>query len=305
MILITGGLGFIGAHVTGEFAAHGHRCVAAQRRVDAVPSFVADRSEVVVETLDVADGAALAELVERHDVGSIVHLAAPPLARGDLMDDWEAATRGMVNVLRVARDSGMGRVTVASTIGVYLGATEGPLREDQPLSLSSPHPIPAVKKSLELICDLAAGTEGIDVAVLRVGAIWGPLGAPSSPFFGLPALVHAAARGDVGSRDEQAHEAIDSFYVRDCARAIVAVHTARELPHRIFNIGAGRVTTNAEVALAIERAEPGAKLALADGGAQWPPMVIDRLASIGYAPTFDLDAALADYMSWLRAGNPR
>jgi hypothetical protein len=49
----------------------------------------------------------------------------------------------------------------------------------------------------ELLATFAGGQLGLDVVSVRPSAIWGPGGRPSSTFFPLPALVHAAARGDL------------------------------------------------------------------------------------------------------------
>jgi UDP-glucose 4-epimerase len=57
--------------------------------------------------------------------------------------------------------------------------------------MTAGHVIPAFKKIGELLADAA----GVEVITMRISAIWGPLGRPSSMFFAAPQLVHAAARG--------------------------------------------------------------------------------------------------------------
>lgn len=72
-------------------------------------------------------------------------------------------------------------------------------------------------------------------------------------------------------------------------------------------MGAGRATTNAEVAEALKKAVPDARIDLPAGGGG-PHMVfdIDRLRQdTGYRPEYDTERAAADYVAWLRAGNAR
>jgi len=99
--------------------------------------------------------------------------------------------------------------------------------------------------------------------------------------------------------------------VRDCGRAIALLQLADQLSHRTYNVSAGRVTTNAEVAAAIGAVIPGARLALCDGrGTGWLGrdvyLDITRLREdTGFRPGYDTAAAVADYIGWLRAGNER
>lgn len=66
MILVTGGLGMIGAHTARALVDLGHEVVTAHRRAK-VPSFLAGR--VAVESLDVTDRNVF--LADRHDISDI------------------------------------------------------------------------------------------------------------------------------------------------------------------------------------------------------------------------------------------
>jgi UDP-glucose 4-epimerase len=199
-------------------------------------------------------------------------------------------------VLRVARAWGVRRVTLASTIGVYAGVHERALREDPPLPMTAPVSIPAAKKCGEIIASLA---DGFEVANMRIGASWGPQGAPRSPFFALPALVNAAVDGR--HETARADDGIDALYVKDCGRAIALLQTAPTLNHTTYNVGTGRSITNREVAAAIGRVLPGAQIALTDGGNEQAYLDVTRLRQdTGFEPAYDLDRGIADYAEWLR-----
>jgi len=196
---------------------------------------------------------------------------------------------------------------------VYGGVTaEGPLREDMPLLMTSPHVIPAFKMIGELLADHLAGATGLDIVNYRIGAIWGPLGRVASPFFPAPQLVHAAVRGaapDLSQLPSPVHaeDAIDLCYVKDCGQAIALLQLADQLNYRTYNVASGRATANAEVIAAIKQVIPDAQIELPAGGTGQPNYLdITRIhADTGYQPGYDTERATADYIAWLREGNER
>lgn len=311
MILVTGGLGFIGQHTVRALLDLGESCVLVQRRAPEVPADLAGE-QVVVERADLNDPAALAAVGDRHKITGVVHLAGsipwPPGAY-EPVDGARKAIGSLLNVVQSATEWGVSRVSVASTIGVYGGVVEpGPMREDVPLPMTSGHVIPAFKKIGELLTDHLAGELDVEIVTLRIGAIWGPNGHVADPFFAAPALVHAAATGtepDLSGMYAPAHaeDAIDLCYAKDCGRAIALLQLAGTLNHRTYNVSAGRVTTNAEVIAAIRKVVPGARVDLPTGGTG-EPFWLDttRLRQdTGFEPAYDIERAVTDYLTWLRA----
>jgi UDP-glucose 4-epimerase len=314
MILVTGGLGFIGAHTVRALLDLGQQCVIVQRAARKPPDFLAGAGEddLVIEQADCTDLAGLVEVGKRHEITGVIHLAAAPLSHDAPLDNLEENVMAFFTVLRAARRWGVGRVVQASTIGVYGGVTASVYHEDLPLPIASPHALQAYKKGAEIFGS-AIVAEGLQVTSARIGAIWGPLGRERSPFFGAPQLIHAAAAGDPGAVGPPlyAGDGIDMCYAPDCGRGIALLQTAPALNHRTYNVGSGRITTNADLADAIVRAVGGPAPVLADGRSPGAPasdayLDITRLhADTGFEPRHDLDAAVGEYVSWLRAGHPR
>jgi len=179
----------------------------------------------------------------------------------------------------------------------------------------SGHVIPAFKKIGEVLADHLAGATGIDIINLRISP-WGPGGNPMPPFTAVPQLVHAAARGttpDLSALRTPAYadDGFDMAYVKDCARAIALLQLAPRLNHRTYNVASGRVMTNREVAAAVRRLVPDARIELPEspspaGSGQGICLDISRLRQdTGYEPAYDTDSAVADYLAWLRADHPR
>jgi UDP-glucose 4-epimerase len=202
MILITGGLGFIGSHTVQALLDAGEECVLVQRRPAGPPAgrFTAP---VAVEQADVTDLSALLDVGKRHQITGIVHLAGSmpwPPGTEPPVGAARRAIGGLLNIMQAAQDWGVRRVGVASTLGVYDRAgVEGPLTEDMPVSLSSRHLIPAFKKIGELLSDHLAGATGIDIVTFRISATWGPLG-HDDPFFPAPELIQAAATSPASTK---------------------------------------------------------------------------------------------------------
>jgi UDP-glucose 4-epimerase len=315
MILVTGGLGFIGSHTVRSLLDLGEGCVLVQRRAAVTPASLAD-AQIAVQQADITDLPALLDVGTRHQITGIVHLAGSmpwPPSPDQPVEAARKALGGLLNVIQAAQDWGVERVGVASTIGVYGGVTaEGPLREDMPLPMTSPHLIPAFKKIGELLTDHLAGATGIEIVNYRIGAIWGPLGRPADPFFPAAQLVHAAVRGNAPDlsllrRPVHAEDAIDLCYVKDCGRAIALLQVADQLGHRTYNVASGRATTNAEIIAAIKKVIPDAQVDLPAGGTgEQNYLDITRLhQDTGYQPAYDTERGTADYIAWLRDGNER
>ena len=107
MILVTGGLGMIGAHTARALVDLGHEVVVTAHRRAEVPSFLAGR--VIVESLDVTDRDAFLALGDRHDISDIVHLAGS-IPGEDPVAFFRTDTTGLLNALDAARTLGRPQV---------------------------------------------------------------------------------------------------------------------------------------------------------------------------------------------------
>jgi nucleoside-diphosphate-sugar epimerase len=306
MILVTGGLGMIGAHTARALVDFGHDVVVtAHRRVD-VPSFLLDR--VTVEALDVTDRVAFLDLGNRYEISDLVHLAGS-IPGADPVSYFRTDTTGLLNALDAARAWGVRRFAVASSLGVYVGRPETPWHEELPLPTAQlPHVIVAFKKAVEPITSHALLGSGVQPVVLRLGTIWGPLTDPESPFFHIPPLISAALRGDP-TPPLHADDGFDCCYAPDAGRAIALLMSAATLAYDTYNVSSGRPATNREFADALAAIDPALEVdplpGRRNGPGEDPYLDITRLAQeTGFRPAFDVAGAVADYVAW-RADNPR
>ncbi len=306
MILVTGGLGMIGAHTASALAGLGHEVVVTAHRRTEVPSFLAGR--VTVETLDVTDRDAFLALAGRHDISDIVHLAGS-LPGEDPVRFLRTDTAGLLNALDAARTWGVRRFAVASSLGVYIGRAETPWHEELALPAAElPHLIIAFKKAVEPLTTHSLQGTGVQPVVLRIGSTWGPLMDPESPFNYIPPYISAVLRGEQ-PRPLHADDGGDSCYAPDAGQAIALLMTAQTLRHDTYNVSSGRPFTNRELADALQAVTPGLRPGLRPGRQAGPGdnpcLDTTRLTrDTGFKPAFDITAAVADYVAW-RAENPR
>lgn len=311
MILITGGLGFIGLHTARRFLDVGEDVVLTQYRVRREPDFI--KSEIgtraFIERLDVTSGHDVIDLVRRRKVTGIVHLAVPGLGALSAAEDYRVNMIGFLNILEAARLSDVKRVTLASSVSVYAGLSAGPFREDALLPLDSGNPTEAFKKAMEILGMHYASRTGLDVVALRISSPYGPLyhtlAAPSSR------MCHAAAKGVPadfkGSRGGVPYEEDEAgaFYVRDCAVAVQLLQMTDKLSHRIYNISSDGPIKYREFAAAVKKAAPSAQINLQPGHSprRRPNTYMDvaRIKEdVGYRPQYDLERGVAEYIDWLR-----
>ena len=141
--LLTGGAGYIGAHVLRALRAAGHDAVV----LDDLSTGLTERLPGDVELLrtgllDPDLPAVLTGLAARRPLDGIVHLAAkksvPESVAAPLMY-YEHNVGGTVAMLRAATAAGIGRVLYSSSAAVYGETGAEPVTEDQPTLPTSPY----------------------------------------------------------------------------------------------------------------------------------------------------------------------
>jgi UDP-glucose 4-epimerase len=307
--LLIGGMGFIGLHTARRFLDAGQDVVLTyhhnRREPDFLEADIGTRAQV--ERLDVLDADRVNDVIQRHRVEGVVYLAVPALQGISPADEFQTNTQGYLNVLEASRAAGVRRLTVTSSVAIYSNVAERPWREDASVSTASTNPTEAYKKALEVLGLYFGQRTGLDVVMLRVAGIFGPLYHSMS---NLPSrLVHAAAHGrppdfsGMRSGPPKAADGGDACYVKDCALGIQLAHAAPNLEHRVYNVGNGRATSNAALLRAVRNVVPDFQAELAPGGdCENRYMDLTRISKeLGYQPEFGVERGLAEYVDWVRA----
>jgi UDP-glucose 4-epimerase len=133
---------------------------------------------VVVESCDVTDAAAIASVVERHEIDTIVHLAAI-VNPGTLSEEIEyrVDVGGTRNVLEAAVAGGVTRIVVSSSGAAYGYHADSPewLTEDDPVRGNDEFSYSRHKRLVEeMLAEYRAEHPELGQVVLRIGTILGP-----------------------------------------------------------------------------------------------------------------------------------
>jgi UDP-glucose 4-epimerase len=260
--------------------------------------------QLIEESLDVADAAAVQAIFARYPIERVIHLAAPGMSALDPDGEYRSNVLALLNILEASRAAGVQRVLVASGVAAYAGIADGPFTEDMPLPVTSHGTTPAFKKASETLGLAYAQRTGLDVVYARVAFIYGPLyhsmaNAPSR-------LVHAAVRGgaDPAPVVFGVQETFDFCYVTDCAAGLALLDAAPTLQHRIYNIGSGCATTHRELADVTARVVPNSRVSATFPESERPRtspyMSIERMRDeLGYRPKFSTVAGVRAYAEWL------
>jgi nucleoside-diphosphate-sugar epimerase len=308
LILITGAMGFVGLQVARELAATDEVVLGYNRSVVPDEELRATiPGKYRTARVDVSSPYALLGVVAEHGVDSIVHLAVPALGAMPAAEETLTNVSGLVNVLEAARIAGVRRVSIASSVAVYSGLASGPFREETPLPTSSVSATSAMKKAEEILALHYADRTGLDLAMLRIGVVYGPRYRTLANLAGR--LTYQAVKGEPADSSAPWAStnpwALDLVHVNDCAKGIALIHAAPELQNRVYNVGAGTSISPADVAAAVTAAVPGfqapAELNTAESSSSPETyMDISRLrGELGFEPAFDLTGGIADYASWL------
>jgi len=307
--LLIGGMGFIGLHTARSFLDAGQDVIVTYHSNRREPDFLKDEigKRVQVEQLDVVDADRVAAVINQYKPDGVVYLAVPALAGVSPADEFKTNTAGYLNVLEASRAAGVRRVSVTSSVAIYANVKQKPWTEDVTYGSESSNPTEAYKKALEVLGLYFGQRTGMDVVMLRVAGIFGPM---YHSMANLPSrLAHAAAHGNApdfnGMRygPPKADDGGDACYVKDCAYGIQLVHSAPTLSHRIYNIGTGKTTTNAQLVDAIRETVPEFQAELAPGGnAEGRYLDLSRTtAEVGYQPRIGPERGISEYVEWLRS----
>jgi UDP-glucose 4-epimerase len=313
MILIIGGMGFIGLNTALRLLEVGERVVITQHTSHRLPDLLKDEigRRVFTARMDVTNPYEVFDVVRRHQVESIINLMAPPARSISTQADYYLYTAGLQNVLQAAYTFGLKRVSLGSSVSVYGGLPAGPYREDMPLPVDSPTQVSAFKKGMEIHASYYASRVNLEVVSLRIASIYGPL--YYSMHNPVSRMCHAAVNNtdpDFSDRPDRgifADDQGDWTYVKDVARGIQMLHTAETLHHRIYNIGSGRATSHQEIFAAVCKAVPGARCAALKPGRTPnapanPAQDLSRIkADVGYEPEYTAETGVAAYIEWLRS----
>jgi nucleoside-diphosphate-sugar epimerase len=308
--MITGGLGFIGANLAKYFLDGGERVVLTSYRKTQLPSFLekGNNGRLRVHQCDVLNLDSLVRGMEEYKVKSIVHGAAIYLSTENYHHVFQVNVGGTMNVMEAARLMGVKRVTFVSSRAVYVGwRLPDPVPEKEEISIHASDYIQVTKKAAEILALYYRRILGMDVRLLRVARVYGPVSeSPRSP---ITKMVESAVQNIPVQIHHCPEEKNDFVYVKDCARGMGMVHLAPCPQHYIYNVGAGRISLLSDFAYAIKNLIPKAQINFIGSPVHPNELRLETCIDIkriseefNYMPEYDVEKGLIDYIRWLEEG---
>ena len=279
-ILLTGGAGYIGSHVTVELIAAGYDVVVADNMSNCdMTCFngvkaITGREDIPFYQIDCCDQAAVEALFEKEKIDAVIHFAAFKAVGESVAEPIMYYRNNLVsflNILEASKKQGGCNVLFSSSATVYGEAEVLPVTEQTP-RLPATSPYGNTKQMCEDILRDAVAATNIKGIALRY---FNPIGAHPSALIGeLPRgvpqnLVPYVTQTAAGVREclsifgddyptEDGTCLRDYIDVVDLAKAHVAavsrmVDGKMKQNYEIFNVGTGRPVSVSELVNAFEK----------------------------------------------------
>jgi UDP-glucose 4-epimerase len=221
-IIVTGGAGFIGSHITDAYLAAGHEVVV----VDSLWAHGGGRREHIAERasfvhLDIRDDALDRIFKEFRPEAVSHHAAQHSVAIGSRDPQYDANVNiiGLLNVLENAVKSGVRKVVYASSGASYGEPSHLPISETTPQLPTSPYGI--TKMAGEHYLRFFLSEHGLDFTSLRYGNVYGPRQDPGGEAGVIAIFINKFLAGQGVRIDSDGEQTRDYVYVGDVVQANV------------------------------------------------------------------------------------
>lgn len=304
--LVTGGAGFIGAHIVETLVSQGcDVCVVDNLITGKHANLAAVLSSVDFHDGDIRDINLMKRAAQGCDV--VFHLAAMVSVPQTVSDPLTSAVvndLGTLHVLEAARLAGARRVVLSSSSAVYGDNPESPKTEDMAPAPKSPYAVQ--KRTNELNARMYHDLYGLETVCLRYFNVFGPRQDPSSPYSGVISIFMArATRGQAPLIYGDGGQSRDFVFVKDVVQANLLAASQPGAAGEVFNIGVGGSITVGELWHTISQ------MAGCDARPIYEPArpgdIYESLSSIekavsvlGFNPEYSFDQGLKATLEWYR-----
>jgi threonine 3-dehydrogenase len=306
--MITGGAGFIGAHLALSLIDSGRKPVIYD--IAHVRGPLCERSDrFIFSSGSVSTLPLLMDCIETHGVDQIFHLGGM-LSLPSENNHWgafDANIIGTYNVLEAARIKKISKVIYGSTIATYSKDIPGKTIDDR--TIQRPSSFYGVTKTTgELMGRFYHRKFGIDFRAVRLPSVIGP-GAKTAhmSIYNAWAIEHAI-KGQPYTLECEPQTRCPVIYYKDAARSLSSLAEAdpSKIKTRVYNIaGISPAFTAQKLVDTIRRSIPSAELAFRPN-----PLVVELLAELGslsindacartewdWQPAYTLVSAVEDFI---------
>lgn len=307
-ILVTGALGQIGSELTAAL-----KKIYGDTNVITSDVAASNSSEAFqpYEQLNVLDKVRLGEIIKKHNINVIYHLAAILSAAGEKNPSlcWDVNMNGLYNILEAARELKIKQIICPSSIAVF--GPETPCDNTPQETIILPKTMYGLTKAAgELVCDYYVAKFGIDVRGLRYPGLisYKTLPGGGTTDYAVE-IFYEAIKNKSYTCFLKADTTLPMMYMPDAIRGTIALSEAdfSSLKHHSnFNF-AGISFSCEELAVEITKRIPEFKIdykpdfrqKIADS---WPKSIDDSSSrnEWGWKPQFGLSEMVDDMLDNLR-----
>ena len=242
-ILITGGAGFIGSHLTKRLLDRGEDLIIVDDLNDYyAPKLKKDRladiekpGKVKFYQYDICSLEKMKGLFIKHNISKVCHLAARAGVRASLKEPLKYVStnvNGTLNILECIREYPVEKFVFASSSSVYSGNEKAPFSEkdrvENPLS-----PYAASKIAGELLASTYHKLYDIPTVCLRFFTVYGPWGRPDMAYYDFSKKIIRGETIDVYNHGKMRR---DFTFIDEIVDGIIAAIDKR-FNFEIINLG--------------------------------------------------------------------
>jgi len=306
-VLVTGGAGFVGSHLTEALLKKGCEVTILDNLsngfIENISHLLNRGNKVNFIQGDVRDTEVCMKAVEGAEV--VFHEAAqinPVLAVENPSYDFEINARGTLNMLEAARKKDVKKFIFAST-NVYANPKYLPIDENHPIDLLSPYA--ASKLSGEAYLIVYNNTYGLKTVRLRYTNIYGPRQRSTKNESGVITIfIERVLKGMHPIIFGDGEKTRDFIYVSDIVQANILAAESERNQGEVFNIGFGEETSINTLANTILRITGREDLVPEKGperAADFKRCVVDITKArkeLGFNPKITLENGLKRTIDW-------
>jgi len=311
-ILITGGAGFIGSDLTGLLIEDNEIvCVDninsyynQQIKFQNIASYRNHKNYTFLRA-DIENKKILDTIFKKHDVKTIIHLAAQVGVRNSIHNPALYARTnilGTLNLLELARDYKVKKFIFASSSSVYGDQEKYPFSESVPVNKPI-SPYAATKIAGEQLCYTYSYLYSIPIVCLRFFTVYGPRQRPDLAIHSFTRLIDRGLPipmyGD-GSTQR------DYTYIDDIIQGIKGAMSYKDSEFEIINLGENQTVRLSYIVTLIERELNKKaiikKLPLQNGDMKITFADITKAKKLlNYCPTTKITEGIRKFVDWYKS----
>ena len=237
MILVTGGAGFIGSHISDIFIENSYEIIIADNLSTGRKENINEKA--IFYNIDIKDYGALEDIFKRYNIEYVIHLAAQvsvPYSMRDPINDANENIIASLNVLELSKKYNIKKIIVSSSAAVYGMPKYLPIDENHTVSPISYYGVS--KLTMEKYIELY----NIDYIICRFSNVYGPRQTPH----GEAGVVSIFIDNFINNKEinifGNGEQTRDFIYVKDIAKIFLEL-VKNNVSKQVLNISTNSAIT--------------------------------------------------------------